>query len=157
MGVRVTEPARLRVVEPDACPECERLHGALAAAQVDVENANLEIKRLRRALNARQIDESGRRKRHPNHEVAERLFEFWKEECGHPRAQLGFKREKALLARLEQYEPREIAMAIRGAAKAAYVDEKGVRHDDIELICRDEVKLEKFIERYVRWKGERSI
>jgi hypothetical protein len=47
-------------------------------------------------------------------------------------------------------------MAIRGAALAAYVDEGGVRHDDLELICRNEVKLEKFIDRYERWKESRA-
>lgn len=138
-------PRELRLVE---CEECERLRGQIATALVDLENAEADVRALRRQLAAARADRSSELSSHPNLGLAERLFEFWKEETGHERAQLGPKRLRAILARLEKYDARDIAKAIRGAAKAAYVDERGVRHDDIELICRDEVKLEKFIERY---------
>jgi hypothetical protein len=139
----------LRVVE---CADCERRRTALDAALMDLEAARAEIGSLRRQLGAATAKNGTARKRSPHYDMAVRLFDFWRDECGHPRAQMGPKRERALLARLEDYEPRDIAKAIRGAAVAAYVDPRGVKHDDIELICRDEVKLEKFIERYERWK-----
>jgi hypothetical protein len=41
----------------------------------------------------------------------------------------------------------EVRTAIAGAAKAAFVDDNGRRHDDIELICRNRVKLDSFIAR----------
>jgi hypothetical protein len=141
---------KLRVVE---CADCERLQVALDAALMDLEAARAEVGSLRRQLGAAFSKQSKDRKQHPHYDTAVRLFEFWQEECGHPRAQMGPKRERAILARLDDYTPRDIAKAVRGAAVAAYVDERGVKHDDIELICRDEVKLEKFIERYERWKG----
>jgi hypothetical protein len=148
----MSEPA-LRVVR---CEECERLRTALEAAKLDLEQAQTDARIARRQLAAARAAEREQRRDDPKYEVAERLFDYWREQCGHPRAQLGPKREQALLARLEKYTPREIAMAIRGAALAAYVDESGVRHDDLELICRNEVKLEKFIDRYERWKESRA-
>jgi hypothetical protein len=148
----MSEPA-LRVVR---CEECERLRTALEAAKLDLEQAQTDARIARRQLAAARAAEREQRRDDPKYEVAERLFDYWREQCGHPRAQLGPKREQALFARLEKYTPREIAMAIRGAALAAYVDESGVRHDDLELICRNEVKLEKFIDRYERWKESRA-
>lgn len=148
----MSEPA-LRLVD---CPECERLHTALEEARLDLDNAEAEVKSLRRRLGAMRNAERKERREGPKYEVAEKLFEYWKEQCCHPKAQLGPKREQALLARLDQYTPRQIATAIRGAAIGAFVDENGTRHDDLELICRNEVKLEKFIERYERWKEQQG-
>jgi hypothetical protein len=144
------EAARdLRLVQ---CADCERLQVALDAALMDLEAARAEAGSLRRQLGAAQGKQGKARKQHPHYDMAVRLFEFWQEQCGHERAQMGPKRERALLSRLDDYSARDIAKAIRGAAVAAYVDPRGVKHDDIELICRDEVKLEKFIERYERWR-----
>jgi hypothetical protein len=144
----VSEPA-LRLVE---CEECERLRAALNDATLDLEHAQRDAAVARRQLSALRNAERERQRTDPKYEVAERLFEYWREECGHPRATFGPKREQAVLARLRDYTPRQIATAIRGAAVGAYVDESGVRHDELELICRNEVKLESFIERYERWK-----
>ncbi len=143
------EPA-LRLV---GCAECERLRAAVEALTVDLENAQVDLLVKRRQLAAKKLAEMERFRAHPKYADAERLFAYWQEQCGHPRAQLGPGRLPTLLARLEDYTPREIATAIRGAAVAPYVDDKGIRHDELELICRNEVKLEGFIGRYERWKG----
>ena len=142
--------AELRLVE---CGECERLRHQLAATLVELENARAETSGLRRQVASLRSQGAKKLESDPRFDVAQRLFEVWQETCGHPRAVLGPKRLKAVLAALDRYEPRDIAKAIRGASVGAFTDERGVRHDDIELICRDEVKLEKFIERYERWKG----
>src|SRR4051794_36647105 len=102
---------------------------------MDLEAARAETGSLRRQLGAALSKQAKGRKRHPHYDMAVRLFEFWQQECGHPRAQMGPKRERALLSRLDDYTPRDIAKAIRGAAVAAYVDPRGVKHDDLELIC----------------------
>jgi hypothetical protein len=76
------------------------------------------------------------------------LFSYWKAQCGHPNAKLTRDRESKVAARLrEGYRVPEIRRAIEGAAKHAYVDDRGVRYDDLELICRSGSKLEGFIQR----------
>jgi hypothetical protein len=41
----------------------------------------------------------------------------------------------------------DLKTAVDGAARAAHVDEAGVKHDDLELICRSAEKLDLFIAR----------
>lgn len=81
--------------------------------------------------------------------VVKELFCLWQEQCGHPKARFTLERRKALRARLKQgYTPQQLEDAIRGAAKAAYVDDNGKRHDDLTLICRNGAKVEDFIRRF---------
>ena len=76
------------------------------------------------------------------------LFAYWQERCHHPQAKLTSDRRSKILARLRDgYTAEQIRSAIDGAAVGAYVDERGKRHDDIELICRNGSKLESFIDR----------
>jgi hypothetical protein len=78
------------------------------------------------------------------------LFDYWRERCRHPGAKLdnGDTRWQKVGARLrEGYTPEQIRKAIDGAAVGAYVNDAGKRFDDLELICRNKVKLEDFIER----------
>jgi len=60
----------------------------------------------------------------------------------------GEKRQKALLARLnEDTDPVRICRGIDWVAEHAYVSpENGKRHDDLELVCRNEVNVEKYWE-----------
>jgi len=80
--------------------------------------------------------------------LVKELFEFWQAECDHPRAQLSDGRRAKLKARLKDSTPREIGQAIRGAARAAYINDDGKRYDELTLICRNREKLEDFVERY---------
>jgi hypothetical protein len=76
------------------------------------------------------------------------LFDYWRTKCGHPKALLTLDRKTKVIARLrEGYSEADIRQAIDGAAKHAYVDDRGVRYDDLELICRSGSKLEGFIQR----------
>ena len=76
------------------------------------------------------------------------LFAYWQQQCGHGHAKLTPDRKQKIAARLrEGYTPEQIRQAIDGAARAAYVDDAGKRHDDLTLICRTGSKLEDFIER----------
>lgn len=146
------------------CAECARLRRANTGLQLDLQLANKEVAKLRRQLSTARNAERDRRRDSPEHEIIETLYEFWKKECNHPNAELGPKREQAVRVRLEARAHRpgsdlkqaahDICLAIRGARVDAYVDGKGVRHDDLELICRNEVKLESFIARYQKWKEQ---
>jgi hypothetical protein len=76
------------------------------------------------------------------------VFAYWKVECGHPKALLTSDRMRKVAARLrEGYSEADICRAIDGAAKHAYVNDEGIRFDDLELICRSGSKLEGFIQR----------
>jgi hypothetical protein len=76
------------------------------------------------------------------------LFDYWRERCGHPRALLSTGRRRKIASRLKEGATvEEIRKAIDGAALNAYVNDAGVRYDDIELICRNREKLDLFIAR----------
>lgn len=83
----------------------------------------------------------------PTSTVVSELFAYWQLVCGHPNAQLSTTRQAKIKARLADSTTDEIKQAIDGAAKAAYVNDDGVKYDDIELICRSREKLELFIKR----------
>ncbi len=82
-------------------------------------------------------------------EPATEVYEYWRDviEGGSRRVRNTAKRSKAVQARLnEGRSVEELKLAIDGAKIGAYVDEKGVRHDDLELICRDDGKVRRFIQ-----------
>ncbi|OQA61448.1 MAG: hypothetical protein BWY41_00128 [Candidatus Atribacteria bacterium ADurb.Bin276] len=76
------------------------------------------------------------------------IFAYWQEICGHPKAILDKKREKAIRARLEEgYSLERILAAIRGIRGSPHHMGKNENHtvyDDIELICRDGKQVDKF-------------
>lgn len=75
-------------------------------------------------------------------------FAYWQDRCNHSQAKLTTDRRRKIEARLrEGYTVEQIRAGIDGAARAAFVGENGVRHDDIELICRNATKLDSFIAR----------
>jgi hypothetical protein len=95
----------------------------------------------------------------PPTELAPKIHEiaaYWRERCNHPKAKLDPKRYRAVRARLicrdqdESVDDRVayIKQAIDGAAHAALVNERtGEPYNDLELICRNEVKLDSFARR----------
>lgn len=80
-------------------------------------------------------------------EDARELFSYWQTKC-RPAAKPVAKRMAAVHARLaEGYTVEQIRAAIDGAAIAPFIGDDGRRHDDLELICRNGVKLDSFIGR----------
>lgn len=81
------------------------------------------------------------------------LFDYWQTRCrasSSPPPKFTSERRQKLAARLrEGYDPDDIRRAIDGAAVGAFVDDKGKRFDDLELICRNGSKLESFMARAV--------
>lgn len=77
-----------------------------------------------------------------------RVFAYWRETCHHETARLSGDRRAKIAARIKEGRTLdELKRAIDGAAVGAYVNDKGHRFDDIELICRNGSKLESFIGR----------
>lgn len=81
--------------------------------------------------------------------VAE-IFEYWKVELEHPKAQLTPERKKKIEERLKDSTVQEIKTAIRGCKASAFhmgrEPGKPKVFDDIQLICRNRSKLESFID-----------
>lgn len=77
------------------------------------------------------------------------VFEFWKAELSHPKAQLTQDRKKKIEERLEDSTVDEIKAAICGCKRSDFhmgrEPGKPTVFDDIELICRKRSKLEMFI------------
>lgn len=77
------------------------------------------------------------------------VFEYWQAQRGHDRAKLDEKRRKAIKARLKDgYTVGDLFHAVDGIARSSHHmgqnDQQAV-YDDIELICRNAVNVDKFI------------
>ncbi len=80
----------------------------------------------------------------------EEIFNYWKEIMNKPRARMNAKRKSVIQARLKEgYEWEDFKEAIDGCRKSSFHMGDNARnkpYNDIELICRDGVKLEGFAE-----------
>lgn len=77
------------------------------------------------------------------------VFGHWQAVMGKPRAKLDPKRSKAIAARIaEGYSVDEIKQAVDGCKCSAWhqgANDRKQRYDDLELICRDAGRLDRFI------------
>lgn len=84
----------------------------------------------------------------PSGETAE-VFAYWQMKMNHPQAKLDSKREKAIRTRLKDgYTVGELCEAIDGCLLSPHhmgKNETRTVYDDIELICRDAPRVDKFI------------
>lgn len=130
------------------CGHCVRMKARMESAIIDSENAEIALRVERRKVKNLLKELEQRQLEHVRAADVEVVFLYWRTACKHERAVLGAKRRKAIAARLDDgYAVSELKLAIDGAAADAFVNGKGKRFDDIDLICRDEVKLEDFMER----------
>jgi hypothetical protein len=81
---------------------------------------------------------------------AQQVFEFWKLLMGHARSQLGPKRSDAIRRALRMgYTADDLRLAIVGCRFSDFHQGANGNHskyDDIELICRDETKIDRFMQ-----------
>jgi uncharacterized protein YdaU (DUF1376 family) len=84
----------------------------------------------------------------PTGETAE-VFSYWQVKMNHQQAKLDVKRSKAITARLRDgYTVGELCEAIDGCLLSPHhmgKNDTGTVYDDIELICRDGPKVDRFI------------
>lgn len=80
----------------------------------------------------------------------EHVFNYWKEVMNKPRARMNAKRKKAIQDRIKEgYEWDDFKAAIDGCKNSSFhmgQNGRSKAYNDIELICRDGVKLEQFSE-----------
>lgn len=78
-----------------------------------------------------------------------RIFAYWQQIMEKPRAQLDAKRKKAIAGRLKDgYTPEQLCKAIDGCRKDPFSmgkNDRSTLYNDIELICRDGPRVDKFI------------
>lgn len=85
------------------------------------------------------------------------VFAYWQEKCDHRQAHPSDDRLSKIRTRLKERQRHhdgnlrravlDLRQAIDGAAAQPFVGPNGKRHDDIELICRSNAKLEDFMDR----------
>lgn len=78
------------------------------------------------------------------------IFKFWQKKMNHPTAKLDVNRRKIIRARMKDFSPRDLCLAIVGASKDDWImgrDSNSVKkYDDFKTIFRDAAQVEKFIE-----------
>lgn len=133
-------------VTEGGCPRCKQAMEEQIQAESDLRAAERELRRVRREVSGLRAELTRQRNESPEGYKAKALFRYWVARCEKPekRVVFGEKRMKVVIARLREYDATYIARAIDGAAVGCFVGDNGTRYDDIELICRDEVHLEKF-------------
>jgi hypothetical protein len=130
------------------CADCDRVQRRFKALLVDFENAEVELRAKRRRITELEGKLAGKHKADPKASNAQAVFEYWRARL-HPKAfKLEGRRLKAVLDRLNDgWSVADLRRAVDGAVFDAYVGPNGVRHDDLEFICRDETNLRKFLQR----------
>jgi hypothetical protein len=118
---------------------------------VDLENSEvaLRVERRRRSQAEEKLKRMAEEEMHPALGQIREVFEYWRAECrgGNSRVVLGEKRSAVIAARLKDgYTVDQLCRAIDGAVVGAF-EKAGRRCDELELIMRNEVKVDDFIQR----------
>lgn len=127
--------------------ERERMRADVAES--DLELAEAEIRTLRRSLAAKTAELARQTTDTSEGRMATAIAGYYAERLKKSNSwKFGEKRRKAVVSRLKEgYEPEFICRAIDGIAIGANQNrDTGVRYDDLELVCRDEVYLDRFHE-----------
>jgi hypothetical protein len=134
--------------DEEGCPRCDAHARRAEGIEADLQNAEKELRRLRKALRAAETELRKQREESPEGRTAKVIFRYWITRCEKDpkRTKLGEKRERCVIARLHNgYDATYICRAIDGLAFGAYRNpDTGQRYDDLELVCRDEPHLERF-------------
>lgn len=129
------------------CEHCAKYKARAEVAESDLLLSENEIRQLRRGLAATQGELARRHTEAPEMRRAKALWRYYlaRLEKNENRMKFGDKRQRAVVARLREGRSASyIARAIDGLAEAYFTSSSGVRFDDIELVCRNEVTLERY-------------
>jgi hypothetical protein len=137
-----------------SCESCTREKARFQALVVDFENLQAELVAKRREIGRLRGELTKQRQSSPEHQSVQAVFDHWRAECGHDKAKLGEKRAAVVRARLrDNFTEDQLLRAVDGVAMFPFVvngqrrakGKPDQRYDDLELICRNEVNVEKFI------------
>jgi len=125
----------------------ERERMRVEVLESDLRLAEDEIRHLRRSIAAYKAQLSRQTTESDHGRIARLIAQYYVARLHKTKTwKFGEKRQKTVLARLkEDYAPIFICRAIDGLAVGYYINpETGVRYNDLELVCRNEVMLEKY-------------
>jgi hypothetical protein len=134
---------------PDQVPTdtVARLEWELSRVRLDHAGSEREVRRLRRENGALRKELEEKHENSAKRPVAQAIFDLWVELSGRDsRTKLGEKRVKALYARIgEGFDDLDYwRVAIEGFVVGHNVSANGKHYDDLELLARNEVNLERF-------------
>lgn len=132
----------------------EREQAALAQAQDTVRGLQRDIRgwttRYANAIRNRQQEAETQ----ADWPIAKRLFEYWREQCKHPRSRWTLDRYETVQPFVGQYGAADCCRAIAGAAFDPFItvarNGASLRHDSWELVFRNAGKVEQFANRAPR-------
>jgi hypothetical protein len=146
-----TGEIRLPEGEHDAadheCIGCRQRDSVIEAMGTDLILVEKALRNERRKVKVLEAELKQQRQEAPEAQMVKALYKLWVDLTNRDkkRTKLGEKREKAVLKALRMgYAYEDLADAIRGGSRFAYTNPEGKRFDDLELILRDEVKIERF-------------
>lgn len=120
------------------------LERELAIAKLDCDNTELALRAERRKVKRLQDAEAERKGKTPIRAEIYAVFEEWQARCNHHRSKLGPKRFEAVEKMLRLgFTVADLKLAVLGASVIAF-EKDGKVYDDLELICRNEVNVERF-------------
>jgi hypothetical protein len=79
------------------------------------------------------------------------VFDHWRQEHQHPRAQLDPKRRKAILHALKHYSEADVCQAVSGYLNSPHhmgENDRNTKFDDIELFLRDAKHIDQGLKLY---------
>jgi hypothetical protein len=126
------------------CAECRVLKDRLAGAQRDIAAWQIRYANLERST---ETDVRG----HPRYEEVKQLFNYWRQECNHPRSKFTKDRFEIALPFLEKYGEDNCKRAIDGLAYDPFITTRKngttKRHDAWDLAFRSADKFEEYANR----------
>ncbi len=145
------EPARhLRVVDQET-GEVEDLDSHIQELHVQLDGAEHEIRSWRARYAALADQKTKEAKEHRLFPTAVAVFDYWREQCNHPRSAFSTERFWMLLPFLERHGEAMCKRAIDGAAFDPFITQRKngttKRHDRFGLIFGEADKFEDFCNR----------
>ena len=125
----------------------ERRRSAMEAALTDLENAEVSLRSERRTVTRLKGEIAKLQDDLVAKDEVQAVFDYWKKNlrADSKRVILGPKRKEKIVARLKEgYGVEDLLKAVDGAKLDAF-EKDGKRYDDLELILRDETKVERFM------------
>jgi hypothetical protein len=128
-----------------SCAGCNEHLAQLDTYKRDLELSEAEIRNLRRTVAALRKDKQRERDAHKDRRRIEALWQTYQGILGKQSSKLGAARFDAIRRMVELgYTDEHFECAFYGAKVDPFVDGRGKRFDDIELVCRNEAKFESF-------------
>jgi hypothetical protein len=114
-----------------------------------------ELATVIRQRDALKADKEAKMRGDKQFPEAHDLFDEWRQECNHPNAEFDPPRMRLALSAVRRYKRHreKLSWVIQCGKHLAYVDPvTGEKHDSFGLLFRDSEHIEKYANKYARWK-----